>query len=467
MLKTAFRKYDIRGVVGSEILINEIYSCIQSFCYLIKKNFKHIKTICIARDGRTHSYNIHQEICRSILDQGFSIIDLGLIPTPVHAFAQHKLGVEAGLMITASHNNGTYNGIKITINNKPFFDKSIRSIKNLFNAKIQAKKNKPGAYSTYNILPEYIDFIEEEFKHLKGINKKIAVDAGNGATGELIEHLCKRMEWDVKLINTIIDGTFPSHDPDPTKKANTEALTKICTQEKRLGLAFDGDGDRAVAISENGRHIVGDDLSALFCQKIALDKPFSTIVVDVKCSNTIVEWLRSLNLNVIITPCGHGFVVEAMEKFNAAFGGELSCHFCFNDRYIGIDDGIYAACRIIELCDEKNESLEDLYKKLPERYLSAELRVPCPENLKSKIVEQLIKYTKEKTNYNINTLDGLFAYDNLAATTIRQSNTESVLSIRFEGTKKEHLQKITQEYYKELCSKLQAEKIKHLFESYL
>jgi phosphomannomutase/phosphoglucomutase len=467
MLKTAFRKYDIRGIVGAEILIEEINYCMLSLCYLIKKNFKNVKTICIARDGRTHSYEIHQKICKSLIDQGFSIIDLGLVPTPVHAFAMHRLKIEAGLMITASHNNGQYNGIKITINHKPFFDKSIRSIKYLFKAKIEIKNNTIGKHSNYNIVPEYLDFIEKHFEHLKGFDKKIAIDASNGATGNLISQLCERMKWDTKLINTEIDGTFPGHDPDPTKKTNTLELTRICINEDRLGLALDGDGDRAIAISENGRHIVGDDLSALFCKKIAQDKPGSTIVVDIKCSNTIVEWLRSLNFKVVITPCGHGFIVDAMEEHDAVFGGELSCHFCFNDRYLGIDDGIYAACRIIELCKDTKENLEELYNQLPERYLSDELRVPCPENLKNKIVEQLIKYTKDKTNYNVNTLDGLFAYNNFAATTIRKSNTESVLSIRFEGTKREHLQKITQEYYQELCSKLPAEKIKYLFESYL
>jgi phosphomannomutase / phosphoglucomutase len=448
MHDSIFRTYDIRGMVGSELDLQEVYALGCAIALYFRSQNPMIQTIAIGMDGRTTSEGIKNDLSRALQDQGFNICFIGVCPSPVLYFALHTLPVQAGIMITASHNPGTYNGFKICLGTESVWGDAIQEIKNIYKSKQYYPKNKRGMYRLCPMIPVYIDYLVNQFGALKGMQRTIIFDCGNGATGVVLPELIEKMNWpNAKILYAEIDGNYPNHEADPTIRENMEDLYEAIKIEKAdFGIGFDGDGDRMTPITTEGILIPGDQLLALFAYDMKKEHSTMGVVFDVKASMGLIELLNAWGLKEYMVPCGHSYVKQKMDQEKALLGGELSCHFCFSDRYFGFDDGIYAAWRLIEIVIKTGKTLGELLDIFPKKASSPELRIPCASDNIKDLLQTIRAVFAKRKDAHILDIDGPRIHLPYGWANIRASNTQPVLSVRFEGADKEGLTQIKHDF---------------------
>ncbi len=448
MHDSIFREYDIRGKIDSEFVVTETYNLTSAIItYFMQKN-PALKTVVVGRDGRISSPAIQEQMIRAISDYGINVIDIGICPSPVLYFGLHKLPVQAGLMITASHNPKEYNGIKICLGHEAVWGKQIGAIKQIYQAKqFLPPRSSVGTVTEHALIPEYIDWMIEHFPRLKAMGLHAIIDSGNGAGGTVLPELVKKFDWKQVTLQCIeVDGNYPNHEADPTVEKNmVDIKHALATTHASVGIGLDGDCDRMAAMTKSGFLVPGDQLLAVFAQEVLKNYPGAGVVFDVKASSALIELLDSWGARGYMSACGHSIVKELMHKEGAILGGELSCHFFFDDRYLGYDDGIYAMLRLFEILVVTGKSLDELIKIFPKRYSSPEIRLACPEERKREIVEYLEKIYQKNLDADVNTIDGIRVTLPYAWTSIRASNTQPALSIRFESNTPEGLLRLKRE----------------------
>lgn len=459
-----FREYDIRGVVDKDLYVDQIYDLTQAIAAYFKSKKKSINRIAIGMDGRTHSHTIKKEMSRALCDSGIDVVFLGVCPTPALYFALHTQKVDGGLMITASHNGKEFNGIKICLGTESIWGQQIQEIKKLFHQKATPSSEKKGIEQNHPIVPEYTNWIANHFKHLKGYPISAVVDCGNAVGGTVIPELIKKMEWhNVTVLYPEIDGTYPNHEADPTVEKNMQDVKKILqTTSTQLGIGLDGDCDRMVPMTKDGFLVPGDQLLALFAHPLAENHPGVGVVFDIKSSSGLIELLEKWGARPIMSPSGHSIIKEKMAQNNALLGGELSCHFFFKDRYFGYDDGIYALMRLIEILKISEQTLEQLLSIFPKKFSTRELRLACPEDVKTKIIPKLKVFFDKQPNSSVNSLDGIRVTMPYGWGIVRPSNTQAALSMRFESDTKEGLNNIVTLFYTALKPYLSHEAIEEI-----
>jgi phosphomannomutase/phosphoglucomutase len=460
-----FREYDIRGIVGSELLIEESYELAQAIISYLGQKHPDDNQIIIGRDGRSHSQPIQEKFVAAALNMGFDVIDVGVCPTPAVYFAVHHLNTPMALVITASHNPKEYNGIKMW----GVSGQQIQTIKKIFVDKSFApREQRHGALSTYPILEYYIDFLVNHFSHLKGLQTHAIIDCGNGAAGTVMPALVQRMQWpNVQLLFPEVDGTFPNHEADPTVPENMTFVADALRSNAQLevGLGLDGDCDRMNPMTKSGELVAGDKMLALFAQKIVKTNPGATVVFDIKSSGALIDILKQWGAKPCISPSGHSQIKRAMAEEKALLAGELSCHFFFHDRYFGYDDGIYAALRTLELLNDSKQTLEELLQIIPNRISSPEFRLACSsDSEKTVIVDRVKEVFAARQDLELITIDGIRAHMNYGWGLVRASNTQPVLCLRFESDTKEGLQRVKNDFYQLLTPYFDAQKLKEKIE---
>ena len=448
MKETIFREYDIRGRVGDELRLDQVYDlvCAIASYYISKKS--DIKKIAVGMDGRLHSHVIKEAACNALLDSGLDVLFVGTCPSPVVNFALHTLPVDGGLMITASHNPKEYNGFKMSLGKDPVWGKDIRVIRDLYLEKKKVHTQVRGSMSEYALIPSYIEWLADHFAHLQRMDLSILVDCGNGAAGTVMPELVSRMHWrNVQLLYPEVDGTYPHHEADPTVEANMRDMQKMLREGSYdFGLGLDGDCDRMAPMTKSGELILGDKLLALFANPIVKAHPAATVVFDIKSSAGLIELLSSWGATPCISATGHTNIKEQMKQQDALLGGELSCHFFFKDRYFGYDDGIYAMMRLIELMCDSGKTLDALVAIFPHKYSSCEYRIACPDDIKRIIVDRVTDILAARDDVQLITLDGVRAMWSDGWGILRASNTQPALSMRFEAESPAALNRIKNEF---------------------
>ncbi len=465
-----FRTYDIRGIVGSELDLDEVYDLGRAFAAYFKDKNPSMTTIAIGMDGRTSSESIKNDICRALQDQGLDVIFIGVCPSPVLYFALYTLPVQAGIMITASHNPADYNGFKVCLGTHAVWGDQLQEIKKIYRQlrpypstssgraeekelplalSLSKSASDKGSYSNQDMIKPYIDYLADQFAHLKGMKPKIIFDCANGAAGTVMPELVKAMDWpNAELLFPEVDGNYPNHEADPTVRKNMEDLYQaVQKQEAAFGIGFDGDGDRMSAITSTGKLILGDQMLALFANAMKKYHPNMGVVFDIKASMGLIELLNEWGMKDYMVPCGHSYVKEKMDETGALLGGELSCHFCFSDRYFGFDDGIYAALRLLEIVQQSGESLDQLLSIFPHKVSSPELRIPCKRDVSEQIMDLVRRTFTDQPNVTIMDIDGPRVQFHNGWANVRASNTQPVLSVRFEGETDKDLQQIKDDFF--------------------
>lgn len=467
MKDTVFREYDIRGIVNQDLILNDIYDLGLAIAYYFKQHNPSCTTISMGMDGRTHSKEIKESLCKAFNDSGINVVFIGECPTPVLYFSLYTMSVDGGIMITASHNGPAFNGMKLCLGQTVIWGKELQKIKQFFHEKKQIQSSVKGTTTVQLQVSSYIQWLADHFKHLQQIAIPLIIDCGNGTAGIVFRTLIEAMGWQqVTLLFEEVDGRFPNHEADPTVAENMMILKEHITASNHgIGIGLDGDCDRMVPMTHDGTLVPGDQLLALFAQQLLKDHPGAGVVFDIKSSSGLIELLKQWGAQPIMSPSGHSIIKDMMLQHHALLGGELSCHFFFKDRYFGYDDGIYAAMRLIEILHSSHKSLKELIAIFPKKYSSKEFRLACPEDKKKKVVEALKETLSQYPDVSLITMDGIRATFPFGWGIVRASNTQAALSMRFESETKDGLQKLIILFSQLLSPYLSPETIAELKES--
>jgi len=449
MTDNIFRKYDIRGKVGSELSIEGIYDLASAIAYYFVQKNPGMKTVVVGMDGRNHSPDIKDKVCKALMDSGLNVIFIGTCASPVLYFALFKIPVDAGLMITASHNSKEYNGIKICLGKDMVWGDEIQKIKKLFIDGKHIVADQKGKYSKENMIKPYVDWMRENFKNLIGMKLSAVIDCGNGAAGTVLPLLVKKMEWkNVTLLFDQVDGNYPNHEADPVVEENMLYVKNVLAESDiEVGIGLDGDCDRMAPMTKSGELVSGDKLLAVYAKPILEENSGACVVFDVKSSSGLIEFLKKFGGVPFMSPTGHAIIKTYMKKNNALLAGELSCHFFFADRYFGYDDGIYAMLRLFEIILNSGKSLQELISVFPKKFSSPEMRIECPDNKKKKVVEHAKKIFEKRDDVELITIDGIRVVMNYGWGILRVSNTQPAVSLRFESDSIEGLHKVRDDFF--------------------
>jgi phosphomannomutase/phosphoglucomutase len=433
-----FREYDIRGIAGKDMDDNDVYNIGRALGSYIKRNSG--KKICLSRDCRTTSDNYGNIVSKALTDAGCDVLDIGITTTPMLYYSIHKLYADGGIMITASHNPPEYNGFKVNIGTDSLHGQDLQKIKNMILE--NDYESGSGTEENISITESYFDFIVNDIT----LNKKlrVGVDAGNGTAGPFAVEVLKRLGCEVYDIYCDMDGTFPNHEADPTVEKNLEDLKKLVKENSLdIGIGFDGDGDRLGIIDSSGNIIYGDQMMIIFAREVLENNPEAVFISEVKCSFTMYEDIEKNGGKAVMWKTGHSKIKKKMKETNALLAGEMSGHIFFADRYFGHDDGIYAACRMLEIIDKTGKSPSELICDVPKTFSTPEIRMECPEDKKPSIVSKMTE-TFKKTNKVIDIDGARILYDD-GWGLIRSSNTQPVLVLRFESYTEDGLSRIKNE----------------------
>ena len=448
---TIFRKYDIRGIVNKDFTAEESALIAHGIWKYAKEQNIQLRTIVVGRDARVHSAEIFKNITTALKSLGVTIIDIGIVTTPILYFTIHTTPDAHGIMITASHNPGEYNGFKICFNKKSLHGPAIERLKELTPQTLpQHHGEYNGTTLTYDALSRYIDGLALDFEYLSNKKMHIIFDCNHGPAALVIPKLIEKLKWkNCSAIHTTLDGTFPHQKPDPTVEKNGIILKEHLSKQTAptIGIGFDGDADRMSARDESGALVSGDILLALMSKNVLAHFPNARIVFDIKSSSALSKMIINNGGTPIMSPTGHSNIKVTMAQHKALLGGELSGHFFFADKSYGYDDGIYAAMRLIELLDETENSLQHELKQIPESTCSPEFRIPCAEEEKEKIITSMNSFFKDAENTKLSAIDGIRIENEFGWGLVRPSNTEPVISLRFEGTNIESLNIIKKDVY--------------------
>lgn len=435
MKKEIFREYDIRGIVEQDFDLNDVETFGHGFGAYLRREGK--KTAIVGHDCRESSPAIRDAIIRGAQKAGLKVINIGVCPTPVLYFAIRHLKADGGIMITASHNPPEYNGFKVCIGPDTIFGKEIQNLRRFIEA--GGFIHDQGTVEEYDILTPYSDHMVNNITLDRPV--RFAVDAGNGTGGVVAVPIMKRLGCDPKGLFIEMDGRFPNHEPDPTIPENMATLAETVVREGlELGIAFDGDADRLGVTDEKGNLIYGDMLMTIFAREILKETPGGTFIGEVKCSQLMYDDIKAHGGVPVMGKTGHSLIKQKMKEENAILAGEMSGHFFFRHRYFGFDDGLYAACRLLEIVSRTEKPLSQYLADLPKTYNTPEIRVHCPEEKKFLLVERVKDILRQ--DHEVIDTDGVRVVFPDGWGLARASNTSPVLVLRFEAQSEDRLNEI-------------------------
>ncbi len=429
-----YREYDIRGIYEKELNKESVTKIGYALSSKVEGEY-----VAVGYDARSHSPILFEYLVNGLNAGGKKVLNMGLVPTPVNYFTNYQdwdgITPSASVMITGSHNPSEYNGFKITIDKAPFFGEDIYAL----GRECEGMESVPAVerqVTEIDAKSRYIDFIVEQFAHLKGMKERIVYDCGNGVAGVVLPEIFEKLELNTQGLYVDPDGTFPNHHPDPSVEKNLNDVKALLEKEGDIAFAYDGDADR-IAVLTHKNNIKGDMMALLYSMK--MEKP--TVVGEVKCSQVMYDELERRGGKTVMYKTGHSNLKVKMKEVNADLACEVSGHVFFRNRYFGYDDAIYATLRMLELIQDGID-LDAELAKLPQVFSTEEIKVETTEAQKFKIMEKVkellqnppASFPKIK---DIIDVDGVRINFENGWGLVRASNTTPVLVTRFESTSKE------------------------------
>lgn len=427
-MASIFKAYDIRGIYGAQLTEDLAYQVGRAFATFLKAK----KTV-VGRDMRPHSEPLFKALAKGLMEQGTDVIDLGLCSTPMCYYANGKLGADSGIMITASHNPGEYNGFKMCRETAiPISGATgIKDIEQIILDKAFAPRAAtPGTLSTYQIEAEYIAHIKSFASLSRPV--RVAIDYANGMGILEGKALLGLMEID-PLFDTL-DGTFPNHEANPLHAETFEPLQdKIRSGSYDFGIYFDGDADRAGFTDERGEIVSNDMITALIAEAI-LEKEKGVVFYDLRSSWAVKEVIAEAGGTPMMSRVGHAFIKEQMREANAVFAGELSGHYYFRENYFA-ESAALAAIFIAQLITHTGKTLSELVKPILRYHSSGEI------NSKVDDVQPVLKGLRERyQGGKVIELDGLSIEFDDWWFNVRASNTEPLVRLNLEAKTREAME---------------------------
>ena len=425
--RSIFRAYDIRGVIGSTL--NEGVAELLGRALGSEIIERGMTEMVVARDGRLSGPALSAALIRGLRGSGCNVIDLGPAPTPVLYFATYQLNTGSGVMVTGSHNPPDYNGFKMMIGGETLAEQSIQDLY----TRISESRftSGAGALQSMDVIEDYIDKISGDIQLENPL--RVVVDAGNGIAGAVAPKLLQSIGCEIEELYCEVDGNFPHHHPDPSDPKNLKDLIVAVKQMNAdIGVAFDGDGDRLGIVTRSGKIINPDRILILFARDVLSRVPGASIIYDVKCTGALAPAIRSAGGVPVMYKTGHSLIKGKMKELDAALAGEMSGHFFFKERWFGFDDGMYAACRLLEILAASGLDADDLFDDIPDAVSTPELKIEMEEGAHYRFIERFMKSAKF-SGARITSIDGIRADFDDGWGLVRCSNTTPCLVLRFEG----------------------------------
>ena len=434
-----FREYDIRGVVGEDLTPEVAAAIARAYARWLRQRGTPSRKVVVGQDNRASSPALAQAAIRALRAGGFDVEDIGTVITPVFYFARVHLGIDGGVMVTASHNPAQFNGFKLAQGFGTLYGEEIQDIRRLAGTPGEGI-SAPGALGRQDIVPAYLAMLREKIR-LGPRRLRVAVDCGNGTASLMAPQGLRQLGCEVIPLYCESDPRFPHHHPDPTQEENLRDLIALVRQERAdVGIGLDGDGDRIGVVDEQGGIIWGDVLMILFWREILPRHPGTVGIVEVKCSQALYDEIARLGGKPIFYRTGHSLIKAKMKEVEAVFTGEMSGHMFFADEYYGYDDAVYAAARLLRILSHADRPLSALLADVPQYASTPEVRVECPDEVKFEVVR---KVTEEfGRRYQVIDIDGARVLFEDGWGLIRASNTQPALVLRAEARTADGLERI-------------------------
>jgi phosphomannomutase / phosphoglucomutase len=434
-----FREYDIRGIVGSQLTDDTVSLLASGIGTFYKRHGA--RRIAIGYDARVSSPRFADMLARGMRATGCDVVLIGMVTTPVLYHTVFTQPVDAGVMITGSHNPPDHNGFKICLGKNAVFGDQIQEIKQIILSRDFATGL--GDEAKLEVLDQYIDDIAGRITMGPKVVRAV-MDAGNGMGAVTAAPIYSRLGVEFTGLYLEPDSHFPNHHPDPTVEENLQDLiAAVREQNAHVGIAFDGDADRIGVVDETGRIIWGDELMVLFSRELLKKSPGATIIAEVKCSATLFNDIAAHGGTPLMWKAGHSLIKAKMKETGALLAGEMSGHIFFADRFYGFDDAAYVGARLLEILSSTDKTLSQLLADLPQTFSTPELRVPCPDDIKFDVVRRVAEHFSP--DHEVNTTDGARISFGKGWGLVRASNTQALLVLRFEADTAEDLAAIRTE----------------------
>ena len=431
-LDVIFKSYDIRGVFGDSLTLEDAYKIGYSFSQFVES-----ETILIGHDGRISNMKMLDAVSSGIKNNGKSILYVGLVPTDV-VYSLSGLLKLPGVIITASHNPKEYNGLKLCNSGAvPIGEQSgllniKNNIKNIDFGEINSLKIEKN-----NELDLYFEHIQNLVSPAK-INDKIkfGVDGGNGAIGSIFDELAKIYNFNCDELYMDVDGNFPNHPADPSNKENLQEIIKLVKDNNLdFGVAFDGDADRAVFIDDVGKVVSGSMMTALIADYLSEKNNNLKVVYNVNVSPHALSILESKEISLFRCKVGHSNIKAMMKELDADFGGEHSAHFYYKDNYFA-DSAILTLLMLMSIVSERDEKVSSMIDKYNFPPSSGEINFTVDD------VDNSLEKIKTIFKGNFDELDGLSYFDENFWFNVRGSNTEPKLRVNIEASSQKILDEV-------------------------
>jgi phosphomannomutase / phosphoglucomutase len=430
--KSIFRQYDVRGLVGTQLTSDLARGMGLAFATAAWDRVGRAPVIVVGRDNRPSGLELAREFRRGIVEAGGTAIDVGTLPTPALYFAISALETDGGVQVTGSHNPPEFNGFKMVLAGEPFHGDEILELWETIVSE-RWRTGEGRERSDASVLDRYREAILARHRLERPV--RVVVDCGNGAASLVAVPTLRALGAEVIPLFCESDGTFPNHHPDPTVPENLRDLqAEVRRHGAELGIAFDGDGDRIGAVDETGEIIYGDQLLVILGRDAVRRFGHGTpVIFDVKCSEVLPAALAAAGARPVMWKTGHSLIKAKMKELAAPLAGEMSGHMFFGGDYLGFDDALFAAARLLEIVSRGPEGLAPLLADLPRTYATPEIRVDAPDDEeKFRIVQRAAAHFPAR--YPVNTIDGVRITFPHGWGLLRASNTQPILVLRFEAT---------------------------------
>ena len=439
--RSMFREYDLRGRVNEEELNAEAVQRIaHAFGIYLKK--RKIDSTVIGYDNRKTSLDFKNAAATGLLSAGCNVIDIGLTLSPVLYFAQHHYHCPGGVMVTASHNPDDWSGMKLADGLSRTLGPA--EMKELFQLVVSGERVRgSGKYESREVRSAYIERLTDGVKLARPL--KVVVECGNGGAGVFAYEILQRIGCLTFQLYCDPDTSYPNYFPNPSNLKARKRLREMVTHpyiQADIGLGFDGDGDRIGVQDGQGRDVWSDVMLIFLVRQMLARKPGSQIVFDVKCTQALIEEIESNGGKPVMWKTGHSHIKAKLHELNAELAGERSGHIFFNEGYYGFDDALYAAVRLLEYLASQKKSFAELLETVPKYVTSPEIAAHCPDEVKYRVVEELVGEFKKEYGEKVIDINGARVTFDDGWGLVRASSNLPQLVIIFEAKTEERLMKI-------------------------
>jgi phosphomannomutase len=428
-----FKAYDVRGIYPGQL--DEAGAEAIGRAYV--EQFEP-RRMAVGRDMRLSSPAMQEALMRGATAAGADVLDLGRVGTEMVYFAVGSLGLEGGIMVTASHNPKQYTGLKLVRrgalpvgSESGLLDVRDRALSQTDTAGTRYRPRPEGTVEPFDIWPAYVERVLS-FVDVGVIKPlKVVIDAANGMAGAMLPPVLERLPVEAVRCFFEPDGSFPNHEPNPLLPENREFIVGRTLEEGTdLGVAFDGDADRCFFVDDTGEFVPGDFVTALFAESVLEKEPGAKIIYDVRASRAVPDTIKRAGGVPLVERVGHAFIKARMRKDDAAFAGEVSGHYYFRD-FSQADSGVVPFLLVLELISKRGARLSEILAPLRSRYfITGEINTP--------VADVALKLQELKERYGgegrVSHLDGISIDFDDWHFNVRPSNTEPLLRLNLEAT---------------------------------